>query len=135
MLSSVNLRTLRGLLDDREQELNAMIEANSDRDVDSLPNILDRKDLADKIATNEVRDAEAGRAREKLRQVVAARERLESGTYGRCVDCEADIDLGRLMLEPATSRPRYEPLGGAPFIDRASARRASAPSRACPPPV
>ena len=91
MLSSVNLRTLRGLLDDREQELNAMIEANLDRDVDSLPNILDRKDLADKIATNEVRDAEAGRAREKLRQVVAARERLESGTYGRCVDCERTL--------------------------------------------
>ena len=118
MLSSENLRTLRGLLAEREHELEAMMQGDSNRDAGGLGDVLDRKDLADRFAADEVRDAEAARAAEELRQVAAARERLRTGTYGRCVDCQADIDLRRLMLEPATSRclACAQHLEGRPFF-------------------
>ena len=58
MLSSVNLQTLRGLLGDRERELKAMFQANSIREEGGPSDVLDCKDLADRFATDEVRDAE-----------------------------------------------------------------------------
>jgi len=104
MLSPENLRTLRGLLAARERELERLVQINPDRDGDGLSDVVDRKDLADRGAAAEVRNAEAARAIEELRQVAAARERLLDGTFGRCLDCHEDIDLRRLMIQPATSR-------------------------------
>ena len=103
MLSPENLRTLRGLLSARERELECMMQIDPDRDLDSVSGIVDRKDLGERGATAEVEIAEAARAVGELRQISAARERLLDGTYGRCLDCREDIDLRRLMLQPATS--------------------------------
>lgn len=104
MLSPENRRTLQGLLAARAHDLESMMHADSSRDDAGPSDVIDRKDLADRVATNEVHDAAAARAAAELREVAAAQERLRAGTYGRCIDCEADIDLRRLMLEPATPR-------------------------------
>jgi len=103
MLSPENLRTLRGLLSARERELERMVQIDPDRDLDKVSDVVDRKELAERGATAEVENAEAARAVGELRQISAARERLLDGTYGRCLDCREDIDLRRLMLQPATS--------------------------------
>ena len=104
MLSPENLRTLRGLLSARERELELMVQIDPDRDEDGLSGVVDRKKLAERGAAAEVRDANAARAVGELRQIAAARERLLDGTFGRCLDCHEDIDLRRLMIQPATSR-------------------------------
>ena len=105
MLSKVNLTTLRGLLAAREDELQHLMQADSGRaDAGASDDVTDHTDLAERFADAEVDDAEAARIAEELRRIAAARERLRAGTYGVCVDCEAEIDLRRLMLEPATIR-------------------------------
>jgi DnaK suppressor protein len=50
---------------------------------------------------------------EELRQVQIAQERLESGEYGKCVDCGKDIPAARLEAVPEAVRciedqARYE---------------------------
>ncbi len=45
-----------------------------------------------------------GQAREQLRQIDAALERIDSGTYGSCEDCGRQIPAGRLAARPAAAR-------------------------------
>ncbi len=39
---------------------------------------------------------------ETLQRIEAALERIEAGTYGRCVECEGRIKVGRLQAIPFT---------------------------------
>jgi DnaK suppressor protein len=48
-----------------------------------------------------------------LREIEAAQERLQQGTYGRCEECGEDIPLARLQANPAArlciaDQERYE---------------------------
>lgn len=40
----------------------------------------------------------------EIAQVAAALERIEAGTYGRCMDCGVEIPAERLHVAPAASR-------------------------------
>ncbi|MDQ2696026.1 MAG: TraR/DksA family transcriptional regulator, partial [Pseudomonadota bacterium] len=42
--------------------------------------------------------------KDELRDVEAAMQRLETGTYGQCSDCGSDIDYPRLQAAPAARR-------------------------------
>lgn len=44
------------------------------------------------------------RETEQLHAIRDAELRLRRGTYGRCIDCEADIQPARLKAQPAASR-------------------------------
>lgn len=44
-----------------------------------------------------------GQLEGRLREINDAQDRLMSGSYGRCSDCEAEIDSQRLAAEPAAS--------------------------------
>lgn len=48
--------------------------------------------------------ADAERARTLLAAVQAAQRRMESGDYGTCEDCGADIGFERLAVSPAANR-------------------------------
>ena len=48
--------------------------------------------------------AEISRDVTELRELEAARARLAAGTYGCCVDCQADIPVARLRAQPAALR-------------------------------
>lgn len=62
------------------------------------------------------------RQEDELREVVQAQERMRSGEYGRCEDCDEPIPFGRLQVRPeARFCIRHEeaweeahPGGGAP---------------------
>ena len=51
-----------------------------------------------------VRNAEQERDTFELRDVAAALERIERGTYGECVDCGEDIAPARLAAQPWAAR-------------------------------
>ena len=57
---------------------------------------------ADLIAALDI--AEVQRDVVELRELNAARARIDAGTYGACVDCGADIPLGRLEAYPVAIR-------------------------------
>jgi RNA polymerase-binding protein DksA len=48
--------------------------------------------------------ADLSRDAGELREIEAARRRLDDGTYGICADCGAAIDFERLRAEPAAAR-------------------------------
>lgn len=41
------------------------------------------------------------RLRQRQRQLLAAHDRLAQGAYGRCCECDEDIDPARLRQDPA----------------------------------
>jgi RNA polymerase-binding transcription factor DksA len=64
-------------------------------------------DSADEAVADLLSDldtAEITRDLGDIRALEAARGRLAAGTYGRCVDCQADIPIARLRAQPAALR-------------------------------
>jgi DnaK suppressor protein len=64
----------------------------------------DPVDIADERLQKGLRYAEAERDMAELRDIGAARARLENGEFGRCIDCGADIPRARLEALPAAAR-------------------------------
>lgn len=64
--------------------------------------VTDFKVLAQEAAMAAVDDAQAAQAVAQLREIQAARRRMDSGEYGNCVECGEPIDPRRLELLPAT---------------------------------
>jgi DnaK suppressor protein len=94
------------LLAKREAELRAILHATGDvaehtSDV-SNGEVVDFKDMATEETQAVVEQAKAGHAAEELEQMIAARRRLQDGSYGECLDCGEEIDVRRLMALPAT---------------------------------
>jgi RNA polymerase-binding protein DksA len=58
--------------------------------------------VADLIA--DLDHAELDRDLNELREIEAARQRLEEGSYGVCVNCGVEIDYRRLRASPAAIR-------------------------------
>lgn len=109
-LTEADLQTLRQRLEAREAELRAEVkEANEEEAAASAGQRVHRDnedfgDQGEERMRSTVRYAEKERDIEELREIEAARERMEEGSYGTCVDCGKEIPLQRLMAQPAARR-------------------------------
>lgn len=88
-----------------EQEIRAKLAAA--RDVvgtDGIDQVIEAGDYAnaDLIAALDI--AEVQRDVAELRELDAARRRLEAGSYGLCIDCGAEIPAARLEAQPTALR-------------------------------
>jgi len=72
-----------------------------------------RETLVAELGDDEVRlregggdleEADLSRDMGELKEIDAARRRLDDGSYGICTDCGADIGFDRLHAEPAAAR-------------------------------
>jgi len=94
------------LLAQREAELRAILRATGDAAEHasdaSKGEVVDFKDMAIEETQAVVEQAKAGQAAEELEQIIAARRRLQDGSYGECLDCGEELDLRRLTALPAT---------------------------------
>ena len=61
----------------------------------------DDNDLADRFEDFEDKSAKTGELQTRLAEVVAAIERVEDGTYGKCKVCQAPIEAERIEANPA----------------------------------
>ena len=64
--------------------------------------VSDFKDAADEDSLAAIGDVQAARAAAELEQVRKAEQRIVSGSFGLCVDCDEPINLRRLTALPAT---------------------------------
>ena len=100
-MTKVELTRFRNALNKRRTELehgNRGLAGNLS--IDSSPDELDR------IQHGQERDFAMGtldRASKQLREVRAALDRMDTGTFGTCIECEEDIDLNRLAAVPWTA--------------------------------
>lgn len=100
-----HLTTLRRLLLYRLRDLRADLQTEAaERDVVETTEVTDRKDSAMHQQFAQVRDAEERRDIDELVCVEAALHRLDSGTYGDCMECGDAIALQRLLVQPAALR-------------------------------
>jgi RNA polymerase-binding transcription factor DksA len=109
MLDRTALARFAALLEHRRTELENEMRAKlaAAREVTgsaAIDQIIEGGDYAnaDLIAALDI--AEVQRDVAELRELAAARTRVEAGTYGVCVDCGADIPIGRLEAYPAAIR-------------------------------
>ncbi len=89
---------LRHELQTKKNELNARLEritANLRRGFES-----DSKEMAKQLEDQEVVDALGNEAREELARISVTMERMDSGDYGLCSECELEIDANRLAAYP-----------------------------------
>ena len=98
---------LQGILEQREKELLAEVrresgEKDSFRDVAS--ELSDPGDQAFADLTTDLDNAQIGRDVLELRAIVRARQRMDDGSYGSCVDCGEEIPVERLMAQPTAER-------------------------------
>jgi DnaK suppressor protein len=108
-LSDAELAILLARLDAREAELRAEVrgvneEAQEAPSRAARDNVGDLGDQGEALIRGAVRHAEKERDQIELRQIAEARERMDRGTYGACVDCGADIPFARLEALPFSNR-------------------------------
>ena len=97
-MSGAQYATIRQSLEQKKQELTARLErihANLRRGYEA-----DSKEMAKQLEDNEVVDALGNEARDELRKISAALQRLDAGDYGICTECGLPISEGRLKVYP-----------------------------------
>jgi RNA polymerase-binding protein DksA len=97
-MSGAQEAEIRKALEEKREELTTRLErihANVRRGYHA-----DSKERAKEFEDNEVVDALGNEARQELRKISAALQRLDSGDYGICIECGLPIKEGRLKVYP-----------------------------------
>ena len=108
-LSESQLALLESNLREQQAELRAEVqeeraESDSDRARRSAREVQDRGDEANTGQWREANAAMMDHHADEISGIQAALSRLESGTYGLCVDCGEPIGFQRLQAYPSASR-------------------------------
>jgi RNA polymerase-binding transcription factor DksA len=106
--TQTHLTKLRDLLNYRRHELETEVHAaelaRREGAGADAHEVEDFKDEAAQMQRTQLDGAQEQRDRDELAQVTSALRRLDSGTYGDCVDCREPIALQRLLVQPAALR-------------------------------
>ena len=109
-LTHAQITRLTALLDKRYRALVAEVRAEVERSEGEDSVDLFERDPADE-ADQSVSDLQADlnltlidRHAGELRDIELARTRIREGCFGRCVDCDEDIDVKRLLACPTAKR-------------------------------
>ena len=108
-LTPSQLAALSARMDEREAQLGAevrTVDAESAQRPDREPNVEpgDAGDQGEARIREAVRYAEKERDVTELRQIADARERMQQGSYGLCIDCGTAIPMARLEVQPFSER-------------------------------
>jgi len=106
-LTQNQLSELRSKLDAREAELGGEVKALNQEANESdhpIANVGDFGERGEELIRGAVRHAEKERDQSELRQIDDARERMDRGSYGVCIDCGIDIAYERLEVQPFSER-------------------------------
>lgn len=92
---------LESLVDETQQEMDPQLKA-SINEIDGGAADVDDEAVADTIV--DVDNAIIGMHLQKARDLNAALDRIQTGTYGICIDCGDDISFERLTAYPTAKR-------------------------------
>ena len=93
---------LRRALEQRRETLLEELQRDAARLREARPAELGDQEVTSLLA--DIDQADLSRDDRELREIEAARLRLDDGTCGICADCGAAIDFERLLAEPAARR-------------------------------
>jgi RNA polymerase-binding transcription factor DksA len=95
------LKQRKAQLTERRLELDSRLQRIEDELDNPLPK--DSEDQAIELEEDEVLEGLGSAGLVEIRQIDAALERIEDGTYGTCLNCEERIPEARLDLVPQTA--------------------------------
>jgi RNA polymerase-binding transcription factor DksA len=109
MLTPEQLGKLRAMIDERREALESEIHRDAARSRDEPYRLLagevsDTGDAASADLISDVDNAELSRDLQELRALETAQERIDSGSYGSCLDCGGEIEFERLLAQPTALR-------------------------------
>ena len=100
-----SVKGIEDRLRNRHQELQQRLRAvTADLNRETEPLNADFAEQATQRENDEVLEAIRATTEDEMRQVRAALERVEAGTYGLCLDCRHPIEPSRLQAVPYTER-------------------------------
>lgn len=88
----------------REIEEGAQLRLEEDRFANIAGEVADAGDASTATEQADLRNAQIERDVLEMRNIEAALERMESGSYGICTRCGGDIAIARLRANPAAER-------------------------------
>ena len=92
---------LANLVDETQEEMDPELKENIN-DIDGGGADVDDEAVADTIV--DIDNAMIGLHLQKARDLNAALDRVQAGTYGTCIDCGDDINFERLSAYPTAKR-------------------------------
>ena len=108
-LTQEQTQRLRKALDERYalliEEVRTELERSGEQHyIDLAGRVTDSADEAVADVLADLNAAIIDRQVHEIRDIEASRQRMEAGTYGRCIDCGTDIGFERLMAYPTAKR-------------------------------
>lgn len=101
-------RSLRAALEQRQHILRTEVQEvkaeRSDAPTMIRGDVGDEADIGEQRTRDAVRSAEELRDTAELRDIEAALRRLDTGSYGTCIDCGIAIPVKRLKVQPTAER-------------------------------
>ena len=109
MLTLEQLARLRAMIDERYEALSAEIHRDAARSRDEPYSLLagevtDAGDNATADVISDLDNAELSRDLQEFRALETAKERIDGGSYGSCLDCGGEIEFERLLAQPTALR-------------------------------
>ena len=104
-LKPQQLRQLQSVLKEKKQALEALLESS---DPDTRPVTLDQQSVGrvsriDAIQQQQMALANQQQSARLLKRIELALQRIDSGEYGCCLQCEEPIAFARLQAQPFAS--------------------------------
>lgn len=96
-MTKTELNKFRQVLESKQAELATVLRKRDGIAIEKSPDALDEVQHA---AERELAIRNLDRESHLLRQVRAALQRMEDGTYGTCLHCEEEISIKRLNAVP-----------------------------------
>jgi DnaK suppressor protein len=100
MTATLDVNKFKKLLEKQRKTLRERLNRNDDMDLSYNP---DRSDLATQYTENQRDKLLTARAKQHLKDVEAALDRIKNGTYGKCDCCGRSIHPARLETMPTTA--------------------------------
>jgi len=109
VLTPEQLARLRAMIDERYEALSAEIHRDAARSRDEPYSLLagevtDTGDNATADVISDLDNAELSRDLQEFRALETAKERIDGGSYGSCLDCGGEIEFERLLAQPTALR-------------------------------
>ncbi|MDX1435591.1 MAG: TraR/DksA family transcriptional regulator [Anaerolineales bacterium] len=101
METTLDTERFRNSLEHQRIDLRKRIAKQADKKAEPRPETSsDRSFMAQRYITRQSRSNHLARAQQLLKQVEAALQRIEAGTYGRCLECGLAVQPDRLEALP-----------------------------------
>lgn len=102
-MTTLNLKWFEEQLLDQQEELMGVADliSESSKPVTLDQNSVGRLSRMDAMQAQAMAQAGSARQQQQLKLISRALERIDSGTFGRCLECDEFVVLARLELEPS----------------------------------